>query len=269
MAAPVVVDAHVHLLPERLAAAIRRFFADLAPSGYMLYPHEHTAALRALRDAGIDRCWTLPYARRPGMASALNRWMAETYGGHATVVPGATVHPGDDVGEVLGEALGTFGLSVLKLHCSVGGFAADDPRLEPLWRRVSASGHPVVVHAGHAVDGTTTAADIAPIAGVARRWPDARIVIAHCGAPAVDTALAVLRATRAVHADLTPIGRALAPIARDAIAGLERRLLFGSDAPNVGVTIEEGLAHVRALGLDAGDEAAVLGGNAERLLARR
>jgi hypothetical protein len=35
-----------------------------------------------------------------------------------------------------------------------------------------------------------------------------------------------------------------------------------------GVRVEQGVAHVHTLGLDRGDEAAVLGGNVERLLAR-
>ncbi len=61
----------------------------------------------------------------------------------------------------------------------------------------------------------------------------------------------------------------LAPITRTTIAGLERRLLFGSDAPNGTVSIEEAIAHIRTLELDPGDEAAVLGGTAEQLRARR
>jgi hypothetical protein len=58
-----------------------------------------------------------------------------------------------------------------------------------------------------------------------------------------------------------------APIDRAAIAGLERRLLVGSDAPNVAISIEDSLAHVRGLGLGAADEAAILGDTADRLLA--
>ena len=260
-----LVDAHVHLLPERLAAAIRRFFIDTGAGGYVHYPYQHVAAREALRAAGVTRCWTLPYTHKPGLAAGLNRWMAETFGDDELIIPGATVHPADDVGAVVSEALGALRLGVVKLHCSVGDFSPDDPRLEPLWRAVSASGDPVVVHAGHAVDGTTTAAEIAAIGRVARRWPEARIVVAHCGAPAVDATLALLRAAPAVHADLTPIGPRLAAISRAGITGLERRLLFGSDVPNVGVPIETAVAHVRALGLPPDDEAAILGGNASRM----
>jgi hypothetical protein len=264
----VIVDAHVHLLPDRLAAAIRRFFMQHALGSFFTYPHDATSARACIVAAGVDRCWSLPYAHKPGMASALNRWMAEAFAGDPVVVAGATVHPADDVAAVVGEALDALGLRLVKLHCSVGKFDADDARLDPLWRKVSASGHPVVVHIGQSAGGTTDAPELATVGRVAQRWPDARIVIAHCGAPAVDAALAILRETRSTYADLTPIGLALAPVDRARIAGLEQRLLLGSDAPNTGVSIEQAVAHVRALGLDAAAETAVLGGTAERLLAR-
>src|SRR5262245_34295444 len=232
------------------------------------YPSEPATARAALEAAGVTRCWTLPYAHKPGMARDLNRWMAETFADDPLVVGGATLHPGDDVAEEVTVALDVLGLRVVKLHCSVGRFSPDDPRLAPLWLHVSDAGHPVVVHAGHAVNGQTTATEIEPLARVARAWPDARIVIAHCGAPATSATLALLGSTRSVHADLTPIGPQLAPVSRDDVAGLTGRLLFGSDTPNTGVTIEQAVAHVRGLGLDAEAERAVLGGNAERLLAR-
>jgi hypothetical protein len=263
-----IVDAHVHLLPQRLAAAIRRFFTQHAVGSFFQYPHDAVSARACIVAAGVDRCWSLPYAHKPGMAAALNRWMAEAFAGDGVVVAGATVHPADDVASVVEEALDGLGLRVLKLHCSVGNFDADDPRLDLVWRRVSASGHPVVVHVGHSVGGTTDAPELAAVGRVARRWPEARVIIAHCGAPAVDAALAILRETRSTYADLTPIGLALAPVSATQIEGLEHRLLLGSDAPNTGVSIEQATAHVRALGLDAAGEAAILGGTAERLLAR-
>ena len=231
------------------------------------YPCELVPARAAIAAAGVTRCWSLPYSHKPGMARDLNRWMAETFADDAMVVGGATVHPGDDVASEIAEALDVLGLRVVKLHCSVGAFAPDDPRLEPLWRRVSAAGRPVVVHAGHAENGLTSAAELAPVERVARRWPEARIVLAHCGMPATSAALDLLRRAPSLYADLTPVGPMLAPISRETIAGLEDRLLFGSDAPNTGVTIEQAVAHVRTLGLDGAAESAVLGATAERLLA--
>jgi predicted TIM-barrel fold metal-dependent hydrolase len=263
-----IVDAHVHLLPDRLTLAIRRFFTEHVPSAAagFLYPHSHVEARQAILAAGIERCWSLPYVRRAGAAVALNRWMAETYADDPAVVPGGTVHPDDDVDAVLREALDELGLRLLKLHCSVGSFTPDDPRLDGLWSRVSTGGQPVVVHVGHSILGVTTTSELETVARVAERWPDARIVIAHCGAPAVGPTLALLRGTRSVYADLTPVVREPVPLDARSVAGLERRLLFGTDAPNVSVSIESSLARVRAWGLAPPDEAAVLGGNAEALI---
>jgi hypothetical protein len=52
-------------------------------------------------------------------------------------IAGATVHPDDDVAREVVEALDVLGLRIVKLHCSVGAFAADDLRRDPLWRHVS------------------------------------------------------------------------------------------------------------------------------------
>jgi hypothetical protein len=260
-----IVDSHVHLLPERLAAKIRKFFVERgAPR--LLYPYAPGAAREALVAAGVARCWSLPYAHRGGVAASLNRWMAETFAGDPFVVPGATVHPDDDVAEVVAEASDTFGLSVFKIHCSVGRFPADDRRLDPLWRRASETGSPVVVHPGSAHEGTATAEELDAVARTASRWPDATIIVAHFGSPATDRTLELLSRTRSVHADLTPVVADPVSIPRPAIAGLERRILFGSDTPTVAVSIEDSIARVRAWGLSPEDEGAVLGGNADRLL---
>ena|SRR5437870_5220543 len=260
-----IVDAHAHLLPDRLAAKIRRFFEERgAPR--MPYPHAPLAAREALAAAGIARCWNLPYAHRGGVASPLNRWMAQTWAGDPFVVAGATVHPDDDVAAVVTEAIERLRARVFKLHCSVGAFPPDDPRLDPLWERVSTGGHPVVVHAGSAHEGTAAPVEVEALGRVARRWPRARIILAHFGSPAVATALALLRDNENLHADLCPVVAEPVRLPRSAIAGLERRILFGSDVPSVAVTIEDSLARVRIWNLDPADEDAVLGGTANRLL---
>jgi uncharacterized protein len=260
-----IVDAHVHLLPERLAAKIRRFFVERgAPR--MPYPHAPEAARRHLLEAGITRCWSLPYAHRAGVAGPLNRWMAETWSGDPVVIPGATVHPDDDVAAIVGEAIDELGLAVFKLHCSVGAFSPEDSRLDPLWERVSETGRPVVVHAGHAPEGTAAAAEVEAVGRVAARWPGARIVVAHFGSPAVETTLALLREQPNLYADLCPVVGDPVRLSRASIAGLERRILFGSDTPTVAVTIGDSLARVRSWKLDPGHEEAILGGTANGLL---
>jgi len=261
-----IVDAHVHLLPERLAAKIRRFF-EMRKAPRLIYPYEPHAARGALKASGVGHCWSLPYAHRAGIASGLNRWMAETWGPDPFVEPGATVHPDDDVAAIVEEAYRGLGLKLFKIHCSVGAFPADDRRLDPLWAHASRKGCPVVVHGGNAPDGTATEDEIALIERTAVRFPEAPIIVAHFGAPAVERVADLLRRTRRVYADLTPMVATSVHPDRSLIAGIERRILFGSDTPTVGLTIEDSIAAVRSWALDPRDEEAILGGTARALLA--
>jgi predicted TIM-barrel fold metal-dependent hydrolase len=246
-----LVDAHTHLLPDRLGQAIRAYFVQYLSGDAFPYPPEAQPSRAALVAAGVQRCWSLPYVRRGGSASALNRWMAETWSGDSVVEPGATVHPEDDVAAVVDEALG-LGLRLFRLH--------------PLWERLSQREVPVVVHLGHSPAGPTGPDELSALETVATSWPRARIILAHLAAPSVREALALLRRRPSLHADLTPVVFHPTPLVPGDLEGLEERILFGSDVPNVGLRIEEVVAHVHQLGLSPAFERAVLAGNADRLI---
>jgi uncharacterized protein len=271
-----VVDAHVHLLPPRLQAAIRGFFDSHGiDSGRFAYPADHGEICGRLAAEGVSEVWSLPYARRPGAAEDLNKAMASLAArrdGPVRVIGGCTVHPGDDQPlTLLRSAVEDMGLRVLKLHCSVGDFTPDDPRLDPVWAYAAEVALPVVLHAGHAPDGHTEAAELAPVAAVARRHPDARIIIAHCGHAASDVALRLVAEHPGLHADLTPVLHQ--PVRPDpaALAAVAGKVLFGSDAPNTGLSVSSLLAGLADAdgdgGLTAADRAAITGGTAQRLIA--
>jgi predicted TIM-barrel fold metal-dependent hydrolase len=269
----VIVDAHVHLLPPRLGEAIRAFFAQhgLGAETWR-YPLDHDEAARRLAAEGVTRAWSLPYARRPGTAAALNESsaaIAATQGaGPVVIVGGATVHPGDDdPAGIVRAGVEDHGLRVLKLHCAVGDYRPDDPRLDPVWAYASEIRLPVVVHAGHAVSGHTAAAEIVPLAVVAARWPEARLIVAHCGYEAVEATLDLVAAHAQVHADLTPVVHDPVALPAERIAAAAGKLLFGSDCPNTAVTVTEGLAALDALALSDAAQGAIRHGNADRLQA--
>ena len=259
-----IVDAHTHLLPDRLGRAIRAYFLQALPPESFPYAPEPDLAHAALRAAGVARCWSLPYARRPGTAAALNRWMAETW--HTTLVePAGTVHPGDDVAAVVDEALG-LGLRLFKLHCAVGSFSLDDERLAPLWTRVSDRGLPVVVHLGHSPAGPTEPDELATLDRVASAWPEARIVLAHLAAPSVHEALAVVRRHRSLHADLTPVVFHPVPLVPGDLDGVAQQnpLRLGLAEPGDSLRRRRrARARTRSR---ADEEQAVFAGNADRLV---
>jgi predicted TIM-barrel fold metal-dependent hydrolase len=156
---------------------------------------------------------------------------------------------------------------VLKLHCSVGDHQPTDPRLDPVWDYVESIRLPVVVHAGHGIDGMTEVDELGPIDEVARRHPEARIVIAHCGHRASAAALDLLEQHDHVHADITPVVRELVEIPPGRAAAAAHKLLLGTDTPNTCIRATTVVEQVRSWHLDAVAEAAVLGGTAARLQA--
>jgi uncharacterized protein len=268
-----VVDAHVHLLPLRLQAAIRGFFDQRGFSSRgFVYPADHAEVSARLADEGVSEAWTLPYARRPGTAAELNKSMAALVaaqrGGPVRLTGGCTVHPGDDQPvTLLRSAVEDMGLRVLKLHCSVGEFSPDDRRLDPVWEYASAVALPVVLHAGHAPSGHTQAAELEPVAEVARRHPGAQVIIAHCGHAASPAALRLVARYPGVHADLTPVIHDRVQPPAEQLAALAGKLLFGSDAPNTGLTVTQLLAGLDHLQLSEQAQAAIIGGTARRLIA--
>jgi uncharacterized protein len=264
----VLVDSHCHIMPDRLALAIRRFFDERMGWGRLAYPGVlRDDVVAAERAAGVDRFWALPYAHKAGVAGSVNEWMAENVAPLSGVVAAATFHPDDgDVRALVHRAFDGLGLRAAKLHCSVGSFDADDPRLEPLWDAAEALALPVVVHAGHDVSGHTAAQELGPIARVAAAHPKLRLVIAHAALPDIDAALDLLERHPALHADLAGAGHWDSPLPIARVETLADRLLFGSDCPNTPVTIADSAAWLRALPLSSRALAAICGENAARLI---
>ena len=267
-----MIDSHVHLLPDRLATKVRAFFTSGGLVDFA-YPLDHGAVEEMLLVEGITGVWNLPYVHKPDMAEALNASSASIASAAAldtglAVVAGCSVHPQDaDPVAIVRTAVEQHGCGVLKLHCSVGDHQPTDPRLDGVWDYVEAIRLPVVVHAGHGVNGMTEIDELGPIDEVARRHPEARIVIAHCGHRASATALDLLERHPHVHADLTPVVREPVELPPARAAAVAHKLLLGSDTPNTCIRANSVVDQVRSWALDPEAEAAVLGGTASRLQA--
>jgi len=267
-----VVDSHVHLLPGRLGDKVRAFFdAGVSTRMPLAYPHNHDVVVNTLADEGVDEIWTLPYAHKPGIASGLNRASADTVQQFADsplrIVGGATVHPGDDnPDEIVREAIDELGLRVLKLHCSVGEFTLDDKRLLPVFSLCNERRLPIVVHLGHNVNGRTEADELPTIAHISDSFPDIPLILAHCGHHSAPTAAALMMRHQSLYADLTPVVFEHPNIDRDSLIHLAPRILFGSDAPNTGISVTECLKWLEHMNLPHDEHAAILGANAQRLV---
>lgn len=268
-----IVDSHVHLLPGRLGAKVRSIFeAGQARFGPLAYPSDHREIVTRLADEGVNEVWTFPYAHKPGVADGLNVSCAATVSefddGPLRVIGGATVHPGDDEPvEIVRRGVDDLGLRVLKLHCSVGNFSVDDPRLRPVFDFCQERRLPVVVHLGHAPNGHTEADELPALSRVAMRHENLPLILAHCGHHSAPEAGRLLDDHPMLHVDLTPVVDEHPNVNGEFLLRHSGRILFGSDAPNTALSVTTCLAWLGTFDLPTAAHDAIVGGNARRLRA--
>ena len=274
---PGVVDLHTHFLPPRVMAKVRAQFDAAGPligrPWPLFYRDDDEPLADLLRSYGVLRWSALPYAHRTGMADWLNDWAA----GYAERTPEAlvcgTFFPEPTAATYVGERLDA--VQVWKVHVQVGGFDVRDPLLDEVWGLLAEAGTPVVTHAGSGPVPTPLTGP-EPVAGLLRRHPHLRLVIAHAGAPEYAEFLGLAEQHERVGLDTTMVftpffeemGGAyppgLLPRLRD--LGLAGKVFLGSDFPNIPYPYADQLTALERL--DLGDDwlRAVCHDNATALL---
>lgn len=267
-------DAHVHLLPARLQAAIRDALAE-AGGWTVDHPVERAAMEARLRAAGVERYLALPYVHEAGMAADLNDWLLAQAADSELAVPFATVHADDDVAAVVRDAFAA-GARGLKFQCPVQGSAPDDPELFPAYELAADYDRPVVFHAGpapHFHDSPHVGAD--RFESFLDSFPDVRACAAHMGADECDAFLALSREHENAFLDTSVAMSAAAPDLLDfdprtvpdsAFEDLAGSVMYGSDYPNVPYDYGEERADLLARGLSDEAYRALFRGAAERFL---
>jgi hypothetical protein len=262
---PGTVDVHVHLLPDRLVAAVARM---LAGAGYPIIgtPEELGAEATAdrLEAAGAAGYTTLLYAHRAGMARPLNAWGARFVAGRGGRCIGfAAVHQDDhDPAGVVAEAWAA-GLWGVKIHAQVQEVDLADRRLDGVFAACVEAGRPALVHAGSAPQpGRFTGPD--GLRRVLARHPRLRVCVAHLGMAETPAFVALARSHEHVFLDTSAVA-GLAPGLLDEVAAarIPDRICYGSDLPWPGTPLEAAVNNVvSALGHLPG----VWGENARRFL---
>lgn len=268
---PPVVDAHVHLFPDRLFAAVWSWFEKHGwPIRYKLTTPE---VIRFLLSRGVSRIVALHYAHKPGMARALNEYMAEVCRQEPRVTGLATVFPGEEgAAAILREAFG-MGLSGVKLHCHVQCFAPDAPELHEVYDACAAAGLPLVMHAGREPASPAYRCDPHAICSADRiervltDHPRLTLVVPHLGADEYDAYERLLGRHENLWLDTTMAvaGYFPAPVPVRLLSARPERLLYGTDFPNLPYAWDRELGKLAALNLPEEHLAGILGGNAQRL----
>ena len=266
-----VIDAHVHLFPDRVFDAIWRWFDKHAwPPRYRLYSD---GVLDLLEKRGVKRVVGLHYSHAPGMASALNEYVLALAKRRPMVIPAATVLPGEPGDrEILRRAIGE-GARAIKIHCHVQKLAPDDPRMDAVFEEAARAKVPIVIHCGREPSSDAYGIDAHAISGAARtarmleRHPETTVVVPHLGSDEYADFEAMLDRHPNLWLDTTMTQGSYFPTdpGTGILARRHERLIYGTDFPNIPYAWDRELKAIAGAGLPDAHLRAIAGGNAARV----
>jgi predicted TIM-barrel fold metal-dependent hydrolase len=259
-----IIDVHTHVWPDPIA---EKAVASLMSKGTMTPYYNGTVAglLSESQRCGVAASVIQPVATKPGQVLGINDWAASVASDR--LVPFGAMHP--DLDDAAGEVarMATLGLRGIKLHPEHQGFAPDEARLAPIYEAAIRHNMTVFFHAGHDEFHETVRGTPEAFATVLDAFPDMRVVLAHLGGYRVWNHVAELLVGRDVYLDTAyTLGHLPdADFVEIVHAHGAERVMFGSDGPWTDAAAE--IAWLRRLPLRTGVLNAILGENAERLLA--
>ncbi|KAG0337884.1 hypothetical protein BG004_007454, partial [Podila humilis] len=236
-----VIDAHVHVFPQKLMDAVWTFFDNF----YWPVRYKQTyLATKAdfLIEQGVRHVVLLVYAHKNGIARDLNRFLSKTVNDmntrYANLAPDssslpadsslsslplrkrprrvasglATVMPGEPGAvDILTEAFTTLDLAGIKMHSHVQCVTANHPSMDEVYATCVRFNKPCLIHAGkepnsaaYKVDADKIC-DVSIVEDVLRRFPDLRICIPHLGMNQYDEFFALLDKYDNLYLDTTMV----------------------------------------------------------------
>lgn len=248
-----------------------------------LWPGRHTGDdLVAVMDRnGVDRSVVLPIEpSRDERVYAPTAWVVEECGRHADrLIPFCSLDPASPgATSSLARWVREEGCRGLKLHPPLQGFEPGGPAARDLIAAASELGVPVLVHTGplFSTRGRIVPDDLVQLDGVATDHPDARLILAHCDPLGLGPTLAARHDH--VYLDTAVVWPRMAALIPGAAESALRwigatgrpgwsKVLLGSDVnPSVEERLTEALKSIGAQQVSVEWRAAMLGGNAARLL---
>lgn len=270
-----MIDIHVHFFPEGIFQAIWRYFAT---PGHGLWDVKYklfgSQIVEALKEEGVKRFTTLVYAHKPGLAGYLNDFIRESANLYPELIPFGTVFAGDGYPEkVARQIFEDYKFYGIKLHPFVSNENLDDPRLLPVYEVMENLGkvlvcHPSSVPVYHRTDGAFR------LQKVLSRFPQLKVIVAHCGAFEYDDYHALAdsfehvyfdTAFNCVHSKIVPNN---CP-GREFFLNNQDRILFGSDFPNIPHSFSKQVSALKRLNLGPAVEKKIFSDNALTLLGLR
>ena len=237
---PAVIDTHVHIFPDHIFKAIRRWFDENA--WHIRYQLSTAEVFDFLLSHGVSHIIALQYAHAPGVAGHLNQYMAKKclqYPGRITGL--ATVYPGErDAGTILQEAFDA-GLGGLKLHAHVQCFDINSEETDLIFHACQTNNKPVVIHIGKEPKSSAYRCDPYELCAadklerVLQNFPELKICVPHLGFSETVEYKYLLEKYDNLWLDTTMALTDYFPIDQRIDLNDYRidRIMYGSDFPNI------------------------------------
>ena len=261
-----IIDFHTHCFPDALAAKalpVLAAAADIPPA----LSGTHAALEASMTASGIDRSVMLQIAVKTTQNKTVNNWAIERLTQNPRIIPFGSVHPlSDDWSEEL-ERLAAAGVKGVKFHPEYQQVYVNDPLMFPIYDKLSELGLIAVFHAGADI-GIPPPIHSRPehFAAVIDKLPRGKTVLAHFGGWKLWDDVERVLAGSHLLMDTSFCGSYMPQEKMRSLIekhGAEK-FLFGSDSPWAAQT--EAINDIKTLALAPADEAAILGGNAAKLL---
>ncbi len=255
---PGAVDAHVHVFPPELFSAVWQWFDEHA--WRIRYQMKTTQIFDFLLARGVQHIVALQYAHKPGIAVALNQYMAAVcrpYRGRVTGM--ATVYPGEEGAEEILRQAFEQGLGGVKLHAHVQCFDMDAALMEPIYAGCQKWQKPIIMHVGREPKSPAYLCDPYEICSADRleriliAFPDLKICVPHLGFDELEAYRRLVEEYDNLWLDTTMVltDYFSLPQAVDLAAYRPDRVMYGSDFPNIPYAWDRELVYLATAGLEA------------------
>ena len=267
---PPVIDAHVHVFPGNISAAIRKWFDENA--WHIRYEMRAVETFEFLLSRGVSHIIALQYAHKPGISRELNQYLSEKCKGFEKRVTGmATVFPEErGAEEILTEAF-ELGLGGLKLHAHVQCFDMNGEAMNRLYECCRLHQKPIVMHVGREPKSTAYRCDPYEICSaekleqVLKDFPDLKICVPHLGFDEFSDYRKLVETYDNLWLDTTMVLVDYFDIREEIDLGAYRldRIMYGTDFPNIPYAWDREIKALKAMNLEHRTLEKILGGNAE------
>ena len=263
-----VIDFHTHIFPDKIAGATINALSTNAS----IPPHNDgtlSGLLSQMAESGVDISVNLPVLTKAKQFDSILNFGLElnqkAYTG-PRVIAFAGMHP--DITDYEGalQRVKELGFLGIKLHPDYQGFFVDDPKMKPIYKKISSLGLITVFHAGKDYGFAPPYCATPERLARALSWFQSPVVAAHWGGINCNEGVLEHLCGRDIYFD-TSFGYSMMP-RYYALKIIEKhtadKMLFGTDTP--WHTPEMELRLLNNLGLSEADMVKITSGNAKKLL---